>query len=63
MAIAYRRRQQTFLGLHVNCPIFSKFRFSWQIFVKVPNVKFKGDSASGSRADTCGRTDARYWQI
>jgi hypothetical protein len=41
------------------CPILSKFVFSRQIFVKVPNIKFYENLFSRSRADTCGQTDGR----
>jgi hypothetical protein len=46
---------KTYLGLHVL--ISTKFGFSRQIFIKVPNVKFQGNLSSGNRADTCGQTD------
>jgi hypothetical protein len=42
-----------------SCSILTKFGFSGHIFVKVPNVRFHVNSSSGSRRDTCGRTDGR----
>jgi hypothetical protein len=39
------------------CPILNKFGFSWQIFVKLPNIKFHKNPSSGSRTDACGQMD------
>lgn len=37
-----------------------------QIFIDVPNIKFRENPSSGRLTDTCGqthgRTDARTWQ-
>jgi len=34
-----------------------KLEFSRQVFGKYSNIKFIGDSSSGSRVVPCGRTD------
>jgi hypothetical protein len=48
------------LRSYVRCPIFlSKFRVSRQIFIHAANIKFYRNTRSGSRADTCWRTDRR----
>jgi hypothetical protein len=39
------------------CPILTKFGFSRQILIEVPNIKFHENSSSGSRADACGCTN------
>jgi len=39
------------------CFILNKFRFSWQIVLKVP--KFHKNPSSGSRTDTFAQTDRR----
>jgi hypothetical protein len=44
------------------CLSVSKFGFSGQNFINVPNTKFHRNPASGSRADTCGQTDRRTWR-
>ena len=41
--------------------ILTKFGFSRQISVEIPNIKFQGNPSSGSRADTCGK--ARRFSI
>jgi len=41
----------TYLGLHVNCLIRTKFRISRQIFIEVHNINFYGNPFSGSPAD------------
>jgi len=35
----------------------TKFGFCQHIFIKVSNIKFKGNMSGGNRSDTCGRTD------
>jgi hypothetical protein len=42
--------------------IFTKFRLSLQIFKKVLNTKYSGNSSSGSRSDTCRQTNGRTWR-
>ena len=39
------------------CQILTRSGVSEQIFVKVSNIKFHENLSSGSRTDTCGRTD------
>jgi hypothetical protein len=52
---------RTHLGLLVRCPTLlfdvNRICISWRIFIQVPGGKFHGNPSSGSRADTCGRTD------
>ena len=55
---------RTELILRVKCPVFflSYSNQIWSlphIFIEVYNAKFHGNPSSGSRADTCGRTDKR----
>jgi hypothetical protein len=38
-------------------PILNKSGFSWQIFLKVFNIKCYENTSSGSRVDICGQTD------
>ena len=37
------------------CPILSKFGFSKQVFVEVPNIKFHGNPSNVYRADAADR--------
>jgi hypothetical protein len=46
-----------YLGIQEVCPIVTKFVFSRQIFIKVPNIKFHANSPRGSHGDICGLTD------
>jgi len=46
-----------YLRVPVKGPILIKFRFSRQIFIKVPNIIFYGNPSCGRRADACGRMD------
>ena len=39
------------------CRILMKFKFSGQIFGKVPNIKFNQNPSSKSRVVPCGRTE------
>jgi hypothetical protein len=39
------------------CRILYKSRFSVQIFIKFPNVKFQRNPCKESRGHTCGETD------
>ena len=39
------------------CPFVTKFGFYRWIFIEVAIIKYHGNPPSGSRADTCGRTD------
>jgi len=39
--------------------ISTQDEFTRQIFIKVASVKFRGNTSSGSRNDTRGRTDSR----
>ena len=55
-AISFRRQQQ---NLRYLCPILSKFEILSREFSRGSNIKFYVNSSSGSRADTCGRTDGR----
>lgn len=52
---------QTYLVVHVMCPIFlSDFNQIWTfliVFIKVLNIKFHGNSSNGSQADTWGQMD------
>jgi hypothetical protein len=41
-------------------PILIEIGISQQIFIKVSNTKFHGNSSSGSRADTWGQTDGLH---
>jgi hypothetical protein len=38
---------------------FSRIEFSWEIFVKVSNIKFRENPASGSHTVTGGHIDGR----
>jgi hypothetical protein len=38
-------------------PIWTKFGLSRENFIKIPSIKFHGNTFSGSGVDTCGRTD------
>ena len=38
------------------CPILTKFGFSRQIFIKVPNINSHGNPYSAKLAGTCGET-------
>jgi hypothetical protein len=54
----------TFLGLHVECPVFFpptsiKFGFSWHIFIDVPDIKFYVNLSSGNPSVAWGQTDGR----
>jgi hypothetical protein len=40
-----------------SCPILTEFEISRKTFMKVPNIKFHGNSSSRSQADTRGQTD------
>ena len=42
-----------------SCNILIKLKFSWHIFEKYLNIKFKGNPSSGNRFVPCGRTDRR----
>jgi hypothetical protein len=57
---------KTYLDLFMpKCPIFlSDFNQVWifffrQMYLEVPSIKFRENPSSGSRTDTCGRTDGR----
>ena len=41
-----------------SCQILMKFVFSWQIFEKHPNIKFRQNLPHGSRDVPCGRKDS-----
>jgi hypothetical protein len=47
-------------GIHVKCPTFlpdwTTFEYSGQIIPEDPNIKFRGNPSSGSRADTWEQT-------
>ena len=43
--------------------VFTKFRFSEQILVKVSNTKFHKNLSSGSQADTCGQVGAQLINV
>jgi len=38
---------------HRHCQISTIFGISWQIFIKILNIKFHGNPPSGSQAYTC----------
>ena len=42
-----------------NCAFLTEFGVSWQTLVQVASTKFYENSFSGSRTDTCRRTDGR----
>jgi len=53
---------KTYVGLHVKCLIFlcdtTKFRFSGQIFIEIPNIKFYCSlSVRAAVVHTFGQTD------
>ena len=39
------------------CPILTKFGFYQQIFIKVHNIRFYGNTSSGSHSATCEQAD------
>lgn len=54
-----RRNNETYLGFHVQCPIFfsdlkRKIGASREIFIEVSIIKFYLNSSSGLLAVTCG---------
>jgi hypothetical protein len=54
--------QKLYLSVNVKCEVFffsflTKYGIPENIFKGVINVKLHGNSASGSRADTCGQMD------
>jgi hypothetical protein len=53
---ANKNKMQT--GLHVKC-LLILFPDSWPILVKVYNIKFHKYLPSGSRADSCGKTNGQ----
>ena len=59
MVIYVAGNNKTYLGLHVKCQILRKFEFSRQILIRVPSIKFQGNSSSVSRADARGQRDRR----
>ena len=56
----------TYLNLHLSCLIFvahfNQFWFSWQILIKVCNIKYKQNMSSCIQVDTCGQTDGETRQ-
>ena len=49
----------TYIGLHVKCPLVLSVQFSLYIFEKSSNKIFHANPSSGSRVLPCGRTDGR----
>lgn len=62
MTIECCSKNETYVGLNVKCPIFlcdaTKFGFSRQIFIVIPNIKFYCNlSVRAAVVRTFGQTD------
>jgi hypothetical protein len=43
--------------------ILTTFGFSWQVFIKVPNIKFHENPFGGSQVDTCRQMDTHITMV